>query len=296
MIAPPLKPGGTIGMCSPSSLVDEEYLRTVLEPAVRRQGFILRPAKNIFARTHGYLASPEERGADLNELVADEQVGLILFGGGEGSNELLPYIDFDAIKSAPRRISSYSDGTTILNAIWARTGLETYYGWTPHLFEDLRLYDYRNFQNMLMRDKAVRHEHNSEWVTLHGGKASGVLVGGYSRNFAMLLGSAYFPIDLNQSYVLFLEDHASFGNVDYISAMLTHIEQHPFIDSVTGLLFGHYSKPRSQQLLERLERFGQAHNIPVVYCDDFGHGVNHAILPIGHTAELDADAQELIYL
>ena len=123
-----------------------------------------------------------------------------------------------------------------------------------------------------------------------------MLVGGYSRNFALLLGSAYFPIDLNQSYVLFLEDHASFGNVDYVSAMLTHIEQHPFIDSVTGLLFGHYSKPRSQQLLERLERFGQAHNVPVVYCDDFGHGVNHAILPIGHTAEFDADAQELIYL
>lgn len=296
MIAPSLRPGGTIGICSPSSLMDEEYLHNVLAPAVRRQGFVLRPARNLCASTHGYLAAPEERAADLNELVADGHVDLILFGGGEGSNELLPYIDFDALRRMPRRIASYSDGTTILNALWARTGLETYYGWTPHLFEDLRPYDYLNFQNMLMRDGIERHTPNSEWVTLHGGRARGVLVGGYSRNFALLLGSAYFPIDMSEPHLLFLEDHERFGGVDYVSAMLSHIEQSPFMDSVTGLLFGHYSQPRSPLLLARLKRFGEAHDIPVAYCDDFGHGVNHAILPIGRAAELDADAQELRYL
>lgn len=296
MIAPALRPGGTIGICSPSSLMDEHYLRTVLEPAVQRHGFKLHTANNIFSKAHGYLAAPEERGADFNELIYDDQVELILFGGGEGSNELLPYIDFEALRRAPRRIVSYSDGTTILDAIWALTGLETYYGWTPHLFEDLRLYDFCNFQTMLMNDDPRRHQHNSEWVTLHNGKAHGLLLGGYARNFALLLGSPYFPIALDKQYLLFIEDHERFGGVDYVSAMLTHIEQSPFIDSVTGLLFGHYSKPRSQLLMERLERFGTAHDIPVVYCDDFGHGVNHAILPIGHTAELDADRQELSYL
>ncbi len=296
MIAPALEPGGTIGMCSPSSLVDAEYLRTVLEPAVRRQGFALRPARNLCAATYGYLAAPEERAADFNELVADARVGLILFSGGEGSNELLPLIDYEALRRAPRRIASYSDGTTLLNAIWARTGIVTYYGWTPYLFEDLRLYDYRNFERMLMRDDATRHLPNSEWIALRGGHARGVLVGGYTRNFALLLGGDYFPLAPGEPHLLFLEDHESFGGVDYVSAMLSHIEQSPFMASVTGLLFGHYSKPRSAQLLERLERFGRAHGVPVVYCDDFGHGVNHAILPIGRLAELDADAGELRYL
>lgn len=296
MIAPPLKPGGTIGICSPSSLVDEARLRGELEPAMRRQGFNPRAASNICASTHGYLAAPEERAADFNELVADSKVELILFGGGEGGNELLPYIDFEALKRAPRRIASYSDGTTLLNAIWALTGVETYYGWSPWLFEDLRHYDFGQFRSMLMGGGANRLESNSEWIALHGGRARGTLVGGYSRNFAMLLGSAYFPIDISKPHLLFIEDHERFGGVDYVSAMLSHIEQSPFMASVTGLLFGHYSRPRSAQLLGRLERFGRAHGIPVAYCDDFGHGVNHAILPIGRPAELDADALELRYL
>lgn len=35
--------------------------------------------------------------------------------------------------------------------------------------------------------------------------------------------------------------------------------------------------------------------IPVVYCDDFGHGANHAVLPIGRRAVLDANDLTLCY-
>jgi muramoyltetrapeptide carboxypeptidase len=45
-----------------------------------------------------------------------------------------------------------------------------------------------------------------------------------------------------------------------------------------------------------LKCFGEKHNIPVVYCDDFGHGRNHAIFPIGAKAALDADRKTLEFL
>ena len=48
-----------------------------------------------------------------------------------------------------------------------------------------------------------------------------------------------------------------------------------------------------QSLLDRLERFGLRHGVPVAYCDDFGHGENHAILPIGRPAGFTITIRDL---
>lgn len=67
------------------------------------------------------------------------------------------------------------------------------------------------------------------------------------------------------------------------------------MEQVTGLLFGHYSDDVSPLLFEVLERFGNKYNIPVAYCDDYGHGVNHAIFPIGREAVLDTKNKSLLF-
>lgn len=295
MIAPCLKPNGTVGICTPSHVAKyEEYQATI--KAIRSRGFQVFEADNLYKATYGYLATPEERAADFNQLIRNPEVELVLFGGGEGSNELLPYIDFESIKQNPKRICSFSDGTTILDAVYAKTGLETYYGQAPYLFDDFQDYDYENFQKHLVQGDAKVHIPNSEWKAQTIGTAEGILIGGYARNFAMLLGNRYFPINHDEKYLLFIEDHKMFGGVDYVSAMLSHIEQTDFIDCVTGLIFGHYAERSYPELLNRLKRFGERYHIPVVYCDDFGHGTNHAILPIGRRAQLDTGAGILRYL
>ncbi len=285
---------GTIGICSPSHVaIFSEYQQIIT--AIRKKGFGVKEADNLYKDTYGYLATPQERADDFNQLVLDPEVGLILFGGGEGSNELLPYLDYEQIRQNPKRICSYSDGTTLLDAIWALTGLETYYGQSPHLFIDFTPYDEMQFKSHIVTGDAEKHVSNSEWRVLTPGRAQGILVGGYTRNFAMLLGSRYFPIDLQNRYLLFLEDHEKFGEVDYVSAMLSHMEQHEFFQTVSGVIFGHYSEKINPQLLGRLKRLGERYRIPVVYCDDFGHGTNHAVLPIGRTAELDTEKKTLFY-
>lgn len=76
---------------------------------------------------------------------------------------------------------------------------------------------------------------------------------------------------------------------------LTCIGQSRLMEQVTGLLFGHYSDSVSPLLFEVLERFGAAYHIPVAYCDDFGHGINHAIFPIGREAVLDTTNKTLLF-
>ncbi len=287
--------GSVIGICSPSHIADyHDYQKQI--QAIQSKGFRVKEADNLYKNTYGYAAAPEERAADFNQLIADPEVDLILFGGGEGANELLPFIDFENIKRNPKRICSYSDGTFILNPIWAKIGLETYYGQAPHNFLDMSWYDDQFFFKYHMFGDLTEHMKNSEWKVQTGGKAEGILVGGYARNFAILLGSEYFPLNPTEKYILFIEDHESFGGVDYVSAMLTAVEQHPFMKQVTGVIFGNYADQEHPELLWRLKRMGEAHKIPVIYCDDFGHGWNHAILPIGRKVKLDTEQKKLIYI
>ena len=116
MRAPCLPQGGVIGICSPSHVAGRgRYAR--IEAGIRALGFQVREADNLYRDTYGYLATPEERAADFHQLLYDDEVRLIFFGGGEGSNELLPLLDFDAIRRHPKRMASFSDGTTLLTIV-----------------------------------------------------------------------------------------------------------------------------------------------------------------------------------
>ena len=306
MKARPLPKNGAIGICSPSHVPlyeaapgqeipwSREYKNIISEMA--KEGFRAVCAPNLYKDTWGYLASDTERAADLNELAADPSVDYVLFGGGEGSPELLPYLDFDLFQKNPKRVCSYSDGTTLLNAIWAKTGLITYYGQDPTMFTGWTDYNRRHFAGHILSDSMAAHEKNSPWLALSPGVGEGVLCGGYTMNFALLLGTDYFPVDLNEPHILFLEDHERFGDEAHVSSMLSCIEQSPFMKTVTGLLFGNFADHPCPNLYARLKLLGERHHIPVVYCDDFGHGENHAILPIGQRARLDGEEKTLAYL
>jgi len=295
MIAPRIQFGDTIGICTISHVAEKDEYQYIID-GIRRKGFQVKEAEHLYSDTYGYLATPQERAADFNQLIADPEVKLIFFGGGEGSNEILPLIDYDNIRKNPKMILSFSDGTTVLDAIWSKTCMETYYGQCPSFFVDISSYDESNFVQHLVRGDVKRHISNSEWKVQWEGKGSGILIGGYSRNFAMLLNTPYFQYDKDESYLLFIEDHEMFGDIAYVSAMLTHIEQSGIMENVRGLLFGNYSDQSKPMLYNRLKRIGEHYQIPTVYCDDFGHGSNHAILPIGHRAVLNTSDCSLSYL
>jgi muramoyltetrapeptide carboxypeptidase len=81
---------------------------------------------------------------------------MLLFGGGWGGNEILPLIDYENIRRNPKLFSSYSDGTSILNAVHAKTGLVTYYGQGSGVFADLKQYDWEQFSLNFIEGKTSR--------------------------------------------------------------------------------------------------------------------------------------------
>jgi len=285
---------GTIGIFCPSHVANPEKYAAQIA-GIERMGFTVKLGENFYKDTWGYAASAQERADDFNSLISDNSVDAVLFNGGNGAAEVLPYINYENIRRNPKRIGSYSDGTTILNAIHAQTGLVVYYGTAPGSFADLRHYDYTQFCSHFVEGySADEFEPNSERITLHGGQSEGVLIGGYPTLFAQILSSKFFASN-KQEYILFLEAHEKHSTVGLTAGELAFIEQTPFMDKVKGLIFGHFSIETPQDLLRCLERFGERHNIPVLYTDDFGHGTRHGVLPIGMKAVLDADTQSIYW-
>ena len=289
-----LKPGDTIGIISPSWVADKNDYEKYAK-GIERLGFQIKFGKNIYKDTYRYTASVRERVDDLNEMVYDENVKMIFFGGGYGSVDLLPYIDYGKIKETPKLFLSYSDGTSILNAIHAQTGITTYYGQTPGLFDKISEYDRGQFVSHFMEENVTNYVSNSDWHTITGGCCEGSLVGGYLLNFVLTLGNRFFPYQTDRKYILFIEELDKFQSVQDVSMFLTCIGQSRLMEQVTGLLFGHYSDEVSPLLFEVLERFGKKYSIPVAYCNDFGHGTNHAIFPIGRNAVLDTKNKTLSF-
>ena len=164
MIPAKLVKNDTIGIVCPSHIANPERHNKSIY-TLKSLGFNVKPGDNVYKNTYGYLASETERADDFNAMVTDNDVKMMFLGGGEGGNELLPYINYENIIKHPKIICSFSDGTTILNSVYAMTGLKTYYGQGPGMFYDLLYYDYVHFTAHFIDESPTTFFKNSVFLT-----------------------------------------------------------------------------------------------------------------------------------
>lgn len=286
--------GDCIGLAAPSHLATREGYAPVIQ-AMEARGYRVKTAENMFSSAWGFTASAEDRARDINQLIADDEVKLIFFGGGEGGDEVIPLIDYASAATHPKMWLSFSDGTSILSAINRRAGLMVLYGQSPGGLVEPSAYDAANFRAHVEEGCAPAHLKSGAWRTVTGGTASGTLSGGYLDNYVFLEASGWIAPKPEEEFILALEEHEMFFGVEHVSDSIGRLEQTPVMPHVRGILFGHYSDPMNEHLLFRLKVLGEKWGIPVAYTDDFGHGVNHAIFPFGAHATLDTENAALSY-
>ena len=283
-----LQCGDTIGIIAPSIALKPEHIQHSTQ-RLCSLGFHIQLADHIFSDAYGFSGSIEERAEDFNAMISNDKIKMLLFGGGEVCNEILPYIDYDNIRRNPKIICSSSDSTTLLNAINYMSGLITFYWASVRTFEHLTDYNRQAFENLLMT-AGHKYMKSAPWKTIHPGKCEGVLAGGYLVNYAALYGLEFYREIPYDSCILFLEDHERFSSPAAVSKWLANLEHRNVFKKVVGLIFGHYAVNDYPVIDDILYRIGEKYHIPVVRCEDFGHGLNNAILPIGVAARLDTDA------
>ena len=154
-----VKPGDTIGLVLPSSMITQDTLDRVIKAAhslglkckigptmartvelftAQQDGYIdqLLPKLSPDMRDEyqhfiasGYMAgNPQDRAADINSFYADPEVQAIwCLWGGYGAAKVLPHLDYDLIRQNPKQILGYSDITNIISAIYVKSQLCTYH-------------------------------------------------------------------------------------------------------------------------------------------------------------------------
>ncbi|MEM6794038.1 MAG: LD-carboxypeptidase, partial [Acidobacteriota bacterium] len=136
ILPPAVRPGQrAIGVAAISGAVDAGRLDRGIR-ALEALGFRVVEASNLRTRQGLFAGSDAERLAGLHRLVADPEVGAIVFArGGWGAPRLLGAVDWDLLAAHPKAYVGYSDLTPFLLAITARLGLATFHG--PMVAADL---------------------------------------------------------------------------------------------------------------------------------------------------------------
>ncbi len=317
MIPEKLKAGDEVRVIAPSRSMTilKDDCKKIATERLENLGLKVTFGKNVMEADDDYMcASIKSRIEDLNEAFRNKNVKAILTViGGFNSNQLLDYIDYDAIKENPKIFCGFSDITALANSIYARTGLVTYSG--PHYssFGMLKGFEYtlEYFKKMFFQSDEFDIHSSDEWsddlwfidqenrefikndgmFVINEGKAEGNIVGGNLCTLNLLQGTKYMPNIENK--ILFLEDDDLAGKIflmefDRNLQSLIHM---PEFKSVKGIVLGRSQKATSmtkEKWIKLIKNKSELSNIPVIAGVDFGHSTPIITYPIGGYVRLDA--------
>ena len=301
MIPNKLKNGDTIAVIAPSNHVKEDdikYLKET-EKMFNSKGINVIYGKNIFSNSLGYGASPEEKAKDLNWAFENKNIqGIFCAKGGENSNALFEYIDYELIKQNPKIFCGFSDSTFLLNMIYEKTGLVTFHSSTfkalsdwddKCVFEDVvkKLIEGDTCLNMKLETYKTIQEGNKE--------CEGILVGG-NLNCIREMVCGKFSINF-ENKILFIEDLGFETNPKFVSNFLYYMKQNDVFSKINGLWIGSYEH-ESQISLEKIIKdvLKNDYNYPIIKSKNFGHIAEKQVIPIGVKAKINTENRQKITL
>lgn len=267
---------------------------------------------------------PEARAEDMTAAFADPTIkGIFSCIGGEETMRLLPYINFDVIRSNPKIFMGYSD-TTVNHFMCYKAGLSSIYG--PAILSDFAenivIPDYTMkwlkktlFSNEPIgkieasetwtaehlpwrienKDTARKFVSNKGYELLQGNaKVTGHLIGGCIEVLDWLRGTELFPaIEGFNGVVLFLETSEEIPLPKNIRYMLRSLGAMGILGKINGIVFGKpfgekYYEEYKAEIIKVLAEYGRS-DLPVLYNLNFGHCEPKCCIPFGAMAEIDCD-------
>lgn len=325
LIPPRVREGDAVAVVSPSAPAVGRWPHRV-ERAVgylESLGLRARVMPNAAAVRGWVSGTPQERVADLHAAFADPEVSVILCAiGGNHSNQLLPYLDYDLVRANPKVFQGYSDMSVLHWAFLRHAGLRTFYG--PALVSELgeypsvlpytdrwlraawfgseplrfapaeawtdELLDW-NQKLDLTRPRELRP--SDGWLTIREGRAEGRLVGGALESVCWHLKGSEAWVDLDGA-ILFLESSEEAPPPPYVDSYLTDLEQLGVFDTVSALIWARpygYTEEWLPVLWDVLRARTEAAGIPILANVECGHTSPMLTLPLGARALVDAGAR-----
>jgi muramoyltetrapeptide carboxypeptidase len=305
---PRLRTGDTVGLINPAGATFHTDDMSIARETMTALGLGMKTGEHLLDR-YGYLAgTDQDRAADVNNMFADPEVKAIFtLRGGWGCNRLLDLLDYELIAKNPKILMGYSDITSLLLALNAKTGLVTFHG--PVGVSTWNEYSTSYVQRLLFNAEVFSMENPKETgdslvrtkdrvLTINSGKTRGKMLGGNLSVLTAMVGSEYLPEFKDN--ILFLEEVGE--DVYRVDRMLTQLKLSGILGQISGFVFGKCSDCGpgkgygSLTLEEVLDDHIKPLGIPAWYGSMIGHIENKFTIPLGTDVEIDADSGRISLL
>jgi len=293
---PVLQPGSRVGLVAPAGPLRDE---TDLERAIASaRACEWEPIAGAYVlEREGYLAGVDaHRLADLNRFAADPAIDAVwCIRGGYGTMRLLDGLDYEAWQRQPKALIGYSDVTALHAAIGQRAALITFHA--PTARAALTAFSLSSLRAAVI-DGTDPAGVAPDALTLQPGRAEGRLVGGNLAIISSLIGTRYEPSF--DGAILVLEDVNE--PVYRLDRMFTQLRLSGALDQLAGIALGQFTEiPEApamdtRPLLDLLYEVADQCAVPCLADLPIGHTADQWTIPLGATAELDADNKTLIVI
>ena len=238
----------------------------------------------VYEKEDVFSGTAKERAKALMDFYKDDKIKAIFdISGGDIANGILPYLDYKVIAESEKQFWGYSDLTTIVNAIYTKTGKPSALYQIRNLIYEDKESQIANFSNAMFGDGSQLFRFDYRFI--QGNKMQGIVVGGNIRCFLKLAGTEYMP-DLTGKIML-LESFS--GTVAKMETYLAQLSQLGAFDKVAGVLLGTFTemeelecKPDIVTLLQQYVK----EDIPIAVTKEIGHGADSKAIVIGKEISL----------
>ena len=263
-------------VCSNGKNIEDKDRLEKLESILVEMGLVPIFTKYIYRDRFGRGVKAQVRAEELMSFYKNKEIS-----GGDIANEILDYLDYDAIKRNYKPFFGYSDLTTVLNALASQTNE------INSLYQILNIIESKeirtSFENTFMKSEQTLFD--VKWKFIQGSSVEGEVIGGNIRCFLKLSGTRYFPKMENK--VLFIEGLGT--SIEGLATHLAQLKQIGVFDIISGLLIGTFTKIEKEFSVEELFKLVQDYipsSLPVAKTQEIGHAKNSKALKIGEKIQI----------
>lgn len=284
-----LQAGDVVGITCPASPVMENRLLSCMK-ALNKWGLNVQLGETVGKQWQRFGGTDEERLADFQRMLDDDNVKAILFGkGGYGMMRIIDKVNWESFLKKPKWLIGFSDLTTIHLHVHANFELPTLHAdMATGLGDDIKDISSTSLHDVLFGNRieytVPGHAMNRE------GYASGKLVGG---NLSLLQACAASRSDINtEGKILFIEDVSEYKYT--IDRMMMNVKRSGKLSNLAGLVVGMFSATKKEvedSFTENIEDIIMdkvaEYKYPVCFGFPAGHIKNNYALKMGVSYDLN---------
>lgn len=212
----------------------------------------------------------QEKANELNRLFADPQIKAIFdISGGDLANSILPYLDYDQIRTSGTAFFGMSDLTVVLNAIVHQSQIQTYHYQIMNIVKEHGIEQRQQFYRTFF--EGASDLYNFDFDFIQGENLNGDVIGGNIRCFLKLVGTPYFP-QVSDKVVLL---EAWSGRAHRIISMLDQLHQIGVFATCSGILLGTFTEIEKHKEWDQIQQYilklTAKRPIPIVKSRGIGH-------------------------